>query len=100
MIKEIEHHNNLSFIIISDDQDKLESIYITHDRVAENDYTNDIINVDDTSCTNYYGLPLVALIFIDDNNRNQLLSFALISSREQISFENYFIKVKEKIGDI
>ena len=100
MIKEIEHHDNWSNIILSDDQNKLESIYIVHDRVAENDYVNDIIIVDDTSCTNYYGLPLVALIAIDENNRNQLLSFALISSREQTSFANYFVKVKEKIGDI
>lgn len=56
--------------------------------------------MDDTACTIYYDLPLVTLIAVDENYWNELLSFALIDSREQISFINYFKKLKEVIDDI
>lgn len=100
MINEIETHKNWTHFVITDDQNKLKALYILHNRIVENEYPHDVIIIDDTACTNYYALPLVALIAVDENYWNELLSFALIDSREQISFINYFQKLKEVIGDI
>ena len=74
--------------------------YIHHIPICSSYYAKDICIVDDTSCTNYYGLPLLVMISDDENGRNQVLSFSFMENRTQQTFTNYFLSVKEIVGEI
>ena len=74
--------------------------YSYHMPIMRSNYSNDVIIIDDTSCTNHYYLPLVALIVEDQNGKNQLLSFALINNRTKESFIHYFEQIAIHIPEV
>ena len=76
---------------------KFQCCYSYHMPVIESKYSSDVIIIDDTSCTNYYYLPLVALIAVHENSKNQVISFAIINNRTKESFIHYFTELKQKI---
>ena len=86
--------------IFIDDDCKLRFLYSIHERIAVCNYSRDICILDDTSCTNYYGLPLLVLIVEDENRKNQILSFTLMEDRTKPSFINYLTHVKQYLGEI
>ena len=79
---------------------KFQCCYSYHMPVIESKYSSGVIIIDDTSCTNYYYLPLVALIAVDENSKNQVISFAIINNRTKESFIHYFTELKQKIQHV
>lgn len=100
LINEMNSWFNWKNIILIDDNKKFNGCYVHHKPVCHTDYAKDLCVIDDTSCTNRYGLPLLVMIAEDENARNQIISFSFLASRTQQNFINYFNSVKEEIGDI
>lgn len=71
-----------------------------HEVICNKAYAKDICIVDDTSCTNKYGFPILVMIVEDENGRSQVLAFSLMKTREATEFDQFFEKVKIKVGNI
>ena len=93
-------YNNWTNIVIIDENNKFRHCYCIHNPVLYSTYSNDVCIIDDTSCTNYYGKPLLSLVVEDENKNNQLLSFAIMDNRCKPSFIAFFSHLKKFIGDI
>ena len=100
LLDQMKNGNNWSNKIIIDENKRFNGCYVFHEPIMSEKYANDLCIIDDTSCTNYYHLPLLLMISEDQNGRNQVLSFAIICSRTKNEFINYFVEIKQKIGDI
>ena len=87
-------------IINIDDNRRFDRCFLFHKRVMEQNYCNVICIIDDTSCTNYYGLPILMLISEDPNGHSQVLSFSIMPSRVKTVFVEYLSQLKERIGSI
>ena len=100
LLNEMKQWKNWSNIINVNKDNKLESFYVFHDPISRANYSSDICIIDDTSCTNYFGMPLLVILSEDENARSQVVSFSIMSSRTSSSFEEYFKVVKDKVGEI
>ena len=100
LFEEMKQWNNWTNLIVLDSDRRFESCYVFHNPIISASYAKDLCVVDDTSCTNFYGLPLYVMISEDENSRNQVLSFSIMSSRTKESFVNYFKEVKARVNDI
>lgn len=65
-------YNNWINMVIIDETNNFKCSYSIHNNVLVSSYSNDIILLDDTSCTDFYGKPLMVMIVPDKNNRIQL----------------------------
>ena len=92
--------NNWINVLIIDETDKFRSCYCVHCPILQSKYSKDIVLLDDTSCTNFYGKPLLAFIVEDENGKEQLLSFSIMENRCKSSFISFFVHIKKLIGDI
>ena len=91
---EMKKWPNWSNIIIKDDENRFLSAYVFHDRIVGTNYANDIIVIDDTSCTNYYKKPVIAAIVEDEKGYVQHLLYAITSHRTKAAFICYFNELK------
>ena len=71
-----------------------------HEVICNKAYAKDICIVDDTSCTNKYGFPVLVMLVEDENGRSQVLAFSFLKTREATEFDMFFEKVKRKVGNI
>ena len=99
-LNEIQSWNNWSHEILRDKNNKFCGCHMLHNRVCKKSYSNDVCIVDDTSCTNYYGLPILVMIVEDENGKNQLLAFSIIENRQEYVFEQFFNYMKSIVGEI
>jgi hypothetical protein len=51
--------------------------------------------MDDTSCTNRYGFPILVILGIDEDQLSQLVAFALIRKRTIDAFVDFLSWVKQ-----
>lgn len=58
----------------------------------------DILQIDDIMMTNDYDMPILNLLFIDENNNSQILGFSIMSSKEKEIFKFILDDVKSIIG--
>ena len=100
LLFEMSNSNNWSNQILLDEDNRFSGAYVFHDPILNCNYANDLCVVDDTSCTNYFGMPLLVMISEDQNAHNQVLSFAIMQSRIKNQFIDYFQHVKDRIGEI
>ena len=56
----------------------------------DTNYSTNVCILDDTMFTNFYDLPLEVIIVEDENEKNQLLTFALMENKWKQSFIQYF----------
>ena len=97
---EMKKWPNWSNIIIKDDENRFLSAYVFHDRIVGTNYANDIIVIDDTSCTNYYKKPVIAAIVEDEKGYVQHLLYAITSHRTKAAFICYFNELKMQVGSV
>ena len=100
LINEMSSWSHWSNQILIDEDHRFNGCYVIHDPISKCTYANDICVLDDTSCTNYFGLPLLVMISEDENGRDQVLSFSIMMSRTKNDFLDYFRYVKNIIGKI
>ena len=93
-------YNNWTNGIFIDETNKFVCCFSLHNHMLNCPYARDIVIIDDTSCTNFYGKPLITMIVEDENGKNQVLSFGIMEDRCKNSFRIYFSNVKKLIGDI
>ena len=58
----------------------------------------DIVQVDDIVCTNTQHLPIVNMLFMDEDGCSQLLAFGVLSSRTTEAFTVFLDDVKLRAG--
>jgi len=58
-------------------------------------FSHDIWIQDDTECTNKFHMPIMAIVVMDENGKNQLLSFALLPLKKENDFSCFFKLVKQ-----
>lgn len=68
----------------------LESITILDYEIMKSDYSSDIAVIDDTAMTNMYGLPLEAIVVVDQEKHTQLLGYSIIKNKSSESFSTFF----------
>ena len=86
--------------IMVDDGGRMVSCWMTGLKVKNCDYPRDLRLVHDTSCANFHGTYLSAMIVEDENAVKQLLSCGLISSRERSILRAYFEEMKRQVSSI
>ena len=74
-------------IIVNKDNGVLISLTIVDNEILNSKYANDIAIFDDTAMTNMYGLPLEAVVVVDQENHTQLLGYSIIPNKSKESFE-------------
>ena len=88
------------FIWQEDENNLFYSLLIVNARIRKCAYSNDIVMIDDTVCTNQFGYPFINFIVFDENNMVQNLAVAIITSKEENNFVNIFQNLKEIIPEI
>lgn len=58
--------------------------------ISQMPYASDIVEADDTECTNTFDLPLYAAIVFDENNNVQILGFGILADKSIDSFTRFF----------
>lgn len=86
--------------IVTSQEKRLLSAYCFNLKIIQCKYSQDICIIDDTSCTNYFGLPLLITFVMDPNGMTQIMGFGIIESKEQSSFSSYFKALKKINGNI
>ena len=100
LISEIKSWDNWSSEILKNEDNILVGCHIIHNVICSQSYAQDVCVVDDTSCTNKYNMPVLAMIVEDQNGRNQVLAFCVMESRQEFVFDRFFNRVKESVGQI
>lgn len=65
------------------------SVFISK-RFINSPFSNDIILVDDTCCTNKFNFPIIVAVGIDENRISQLIAFGLINGKKTDDFDLFF----------
>lgn len=73
----------------------LATITYLNKRVAESQYSADILYIDDTMCTNIYGKPVELAICVDPQDHSQTLSFSLLEDKTKNGFLNFFSSLRK-----
>ena len=86
--------------VVNEDGGILQSLYAFNKAVMQQAYAQDVCIIDDTACTNNYGLPVLAAIVEDENARSQLLSFCFMRDRTKPSFVQFLSQLRERVKTI
>ena len=86
--------------VIEVTDNKIQSLFAFNKLVCSQSYCRDLCVIDDTACTNHYGLPLFTVIVEDQNARSQLAAFAVTRDRTKDSIMSFLSRLKEHTGDI
>ena len=89
LIQFLREGNQIS-IIVHDPNDTLESITIIDNDMLNTNYASDIAIMDDTAMTNMYGLPIEAIIVVDQEDHSQLLGYSVFANKSEDSFSSFF----------
>lgn len=100
LFNELKSWNNWEYIIKIDNEKRFNGCYAFNNYIIQKSYSSEICIIDDTSCTNLYGLPILCLITEDENAKSQLISFAILCSREKSEFIDFLTQLKTRIGNI
>jgi hypothetical protein len=77
---------------------QMECCFFVHSRVADLKFASEVLVMDDTFCTNNFGLHLATIIIDDWEARNQLPAEAFLSNRTITSFKSFLIAAREKLS--
>lgn len=100
LIDEMKSWKDWTNVVRVDEKNQFNGCYVFHDSIMGTPYASDVCILDDTSCTNYYGLPLLVLLSEDENARSQVLAYALMMSRVKACFVDFFEELSRRIGAI
>jgi hypothetical protein len=78
----------------------LAEMFCVHRRIAGFPFSQQVVIMDDTFCTNHFNIPVVAVIIPDCDLRNQLLGFGYLFDRSQESFEHFLTFLKTLVPNI
>ena len=84
------HNGKRKLVTLTKNEDILESLTILDKEILESNYSSDIAIIDDTSMTNMYGLPIEAMLVVDQEDHSQLLGYSVLPNKSKESFENFF----------
>lgn len=100
LLQEMRTWKNWENIIRVGEDRKFDGCYLFHIPVCHACYSKDICILDDTSCTNHFGLPLLVMASEDENARTQVMAYAILTSRTKSEFVDFFQEVRLRVGDI
>ena len=87
LVEEMRSWTGWSDVVRVDETNHFAEAFLFHDRVVNQEYAKDIcVIIDDTSCTNYFGLPILVAMSEDENGLSQGLTFGVMISREKAKF--------------
>lgn len=92
--------NEYDIIWKNDNSNKFYSLLVINARIRTCDFSNDIVMIDDTECTNHFQYPFLLFIVFDENNHVQNLAISIITSKEESSFINILESLKKFIPTI
>jgi hypothetical protein len=83
--------------LFHDKEKKFVGAYCFHKVFADSHVCRGTLIMDDTACTNMFGLPLILIVGNDEYNFTQIIAFAFTLNRTAISFEHFLGWVKEQL---
>jgi hypothetical protein len=89
--KQMETH------LLRDNKDTFCGAYCFHKIFLGTQVCRETWIVDDSSCTNPFGLPLIFIVGIDEHNLTQILAFAFTIDRTELEFQQFFEWVKAQL---
>ena len=69
-----------------DETNHFAEAFLLHDRVMSQECAKDMCMIGDTSCTNYFGFPVLVGMGEDENGLSQVLTFSIMTSCEKAKF--------------
>ena len=81
---------HFDFIKDSQGNKHLNAAYFLSKHFLKSGFVNDIWIIDDTECTNKFHMPIFAIIIMDENGKNQLLSFCFLPGKKEKDIIDYF----------
>lgn len=100
LLEEMKLWKDWTNVIRVDEDNEFNGCYVFHESIIGTSYATDVCILDDTSCTNHYGLPLLVLLSEDENARSQVLAYAVMMSRVKACFIDFFRELSQRIGAI
>jgi hypothetical protein len=55
------------------------------------------LGMDDTSCTNFFALPLILVVASDEHGLNQIVAYAITLNRTENTFQHFLTWLKERL---
>jgi hypothetical protein len=74
--------------------------YFFHKVLAGTTACTGVLVMDDTACTNHFGLPLVVIVGVDEHGRNQVVAFAVLFDRCTERFEDFLKWLSPQLGGV
>jgi hypothetical protein len=71
----------------------------THTRVIEHPMCCDTLSMDDTGCTNFFDLPVSAIVAPDGNDATQLVAFAILRDQSAEALIEFLKFLRQDMGD-
>jgi hypothetical protein len=72
--------------------------YMFHKRLANTAACREVLIMDDTACSNHFGLPLFVVLGVDEHDRKQVVAFAYLFDRTADTFEQFLKWLKLRLG--
>lgn len=77
-----------------------QSLLIINSFIKNCPYSQDIVMIDDTECTNNFQYPFVPFYVFDEHNKMQMLAVGIITSKEERSFCDIFRSLKLAVENV
>ena len=82
------------------EEHKFYSLLVVNSKIRMCAYSNDIVVLDDTECTNHFHYPFLCFLVFDENNKVQILAIGIITSKEEDNFVDILESLKTLIPEI
>jgi len=98
MLKRVKSFSDYDVQVQTSLENRLRNLYCFNLKVIRNLYSQDIAILDDTSCTNLFGMPIIVSFTMDENGLTQITGFGLLENHEKSSFISYLLALKSIMG--
>jgi hypothetical protein len=101
LLDAIKHWDDFSYQPLTDEMTKrFGGCYFFHKVLANTTACTDVLAMDDTACTNHFGLPLFVVIGSDEHGRNQVIAFAFLVDRSAERFAHFLNWLAPQLGGV
>jgi hypothetical protein len=98
LVEEIEKWDDMTVKVNKDPSGRLKALYCFHTVFEGKEICRQVLILDDTACTNFFGLPLLVVLGVDEYNLSQLIGFALMPDRTVEAFVAFLDWLKPWLG--
>jgi hypothetical protein len=98
LLQEVQNWDDMKVEFKSDEQERMRAVYFFHKVFKGKEICRQVLILDDTSCTNRFGLPLLVILGVDEHDLCQLIGFAFLRDRTTEQFAEFLVWFRDFLG--